>query len=68
MKTTRKKRSLNEYRQSKEYGYVNPTTIKRNSTDTKIIALIKKFPNNSELGAAVRRQFASNKVNNEGVG
>jgi hypothetical protein len=68
MKTT-KKRSLNEYRQSKEYGYTNPTTVKRNSTETRIITLIKKFPNNSELGEAVRRQFTiTERVDNEGVG
>tara|TARA_R100001015_G_C4622720_1_gene180278 strand:- start:1056 stop:1205 length:150 start_codon:yes stop_codon:yes gene_type:complete len=47
-----KKRSLNEYRQSKDYGYKNP---KRKKLSIK--ELCKMYPNNADLGAVIREMF-----------
>ena len=51
-----KQRSLNELRQEKEFGYKHPVT-KNNSinVDSKhIIELVKKYPNDADLGKQVR--------------
>jgi hypothetical protein len=49
---------LNELRQEKEYGYKNPTTKidhkKVNLNPQHIIDLVKKYPNDIELGKNVR--------------
>ena len=57
MENTLKQR-LNELRQEKEYGYVVPQSeINYNSVNLDpqhIIDLVKKYPNDSELGKNVR--------------
>ena len=51
-----KQRSLNELRQEKEFGYKNPVVQKKEiNVDSKvIIELVKKYPNDMELGKQVR--------------
>jgi hypothetical protein len=51
-----KQRSLNELRQEKEYGYKHPETQNKNlNVDPQyIIDLVKKHPNDSDLGKKVR--------------
>jgi hypothetical protein len=51
-----KQRSLNELRQEKEFGYKNPVTkTKKINVDSKhIIELMKKYPNDADLGKQVR--------------
>jgi hypothetical protein len=51
-----KQRSLNELRQEKEFGYKNPVTkTKKIDVDSKhIIELMKKYPNDGDLGKHVR--------------
>jgi hypothetical protein len=51
-----KQRSLNELRQEKEFGYKNPAVKKKEiKVDSKvIIELVKKYPNDSDLGKKVR--------------
>lgn len=55
---TLKKRTLNEIRQEKEFGYTPPT---KNTLKTKdnleIKNLIKKYPNDFELGKAIRMLY-----------
>jgi hypothetical protein len=49
-----KQRSLNELRQEKEFGY-KQQTIKNINVDPKhIIDLVKKYPNDADLGKNVR--------------
>jgi|688.fasta_scaffold2202781_2 hypothetical protein len=52
------KHSLNELRQEKEYGYVVPRSEinynKINLDPQHIIDLVKKYPNDSELGKNIR--------------
>ena len=51
-----KQRTLNELRQEKEFGYKNPSTKQRkiNVDPQHIIDLVKKYPNDSDLGRNVR--------------
>ena len=51
-----KQRSLNELRQEKEFGYKNPVVQKKEiNVDSKtIIELVKKHPNDADLGKKVR--------------
>jgi len=51
-----KQRSLNELRQEKEFGYKNPEVQKKEiNVDSKvIIELVKKYPNDADLGKKVR--------------
>ena len=55
---TIKERSLNELRQEKEYGYRPPVghiNYKKLNLDPQhIVDLVKKFPNDSDLGKNVR--------------
>jgi hypothetical protein len=57
METT-KKRTLNELRQEKEYGYrspINQKTFQSSKVDSQhIVDLTKKYPNDAELGKNVR--------------
>jgi hypothetical protein len=58
-----KKRTLNEYRQNKEFGYKNPKTEtviddyyrKVDFDPQHIVDLIKNFPNDKELGCEIRK-------------
>jgi hypothetical protein len=55
-----KKRSLNEYRQSKEFGYMNPKKEEINRVGwLKDIfrAYMKLYPNDAELGSVLRQIF-----------
>lgn len=47
-----KKRTLNEYRQSKDFGYSNPKDNKLSLKE-----LCKMYPNDADLGAEVRKMF-----------
>jgi hypothetical protein len=53
-----KKRSLNELRQEKEYGYKTPlnqvVNKKINLDPQYIVDLMKKYPNDADLGENVR--------------
>jgi len=51
-----KQRSLNELRQEKEFGYKHPVVQKKEiNVDSKtIIELVKKHPNDADLGKKVR--------------
>lgn len=51
-----KQRSLNELRQEKEFGYKPPVVQKKEiNVDSKvIIELVKKYPNDMDLGKEVR--------------
>ena len=51
-----KQRSLNELRQEKEFGYKHPVVEKKEiNVDSKtIIDMVKKYPNDMELGKQVR--------------
>jgi hypothetical protein len=51
-----KQRSLNELRQEKEFGYKNPTINYKNlNVDPQyIIDLVRKYPNDADLGKNVR--------------
>jgi len=59
-----KKRTLNELRQEKEYGYKKPETISNyykvvNFDCQYVVDLIKKYPNNMELGMEIRNYYES---------
>jgi hypothetical protein len=59
-----KKRTLNELRQEKEYGYKQPKTISNyykvvNFDCQYVVDLIKKYPNNMELGMEIRNYYES---------
>jgi len=45
-----KKRTLNELRQEKTYGYTNPEQPRPTITE-----LINKYPNDTELGKQIRK-------------
>jgi len=48
--------TLNELRQEKEYGYKNPSIRSNQSVDPEhIINLVKKYPNDADLGREVRK-------------
>jgi hypothetical protein len=48
--------TLNELRQEKEYGFKNPAIKTKHSVDPQHIAnLVKKHPNDAELGREVRK-------------
>ena len=48
--------TLNELRQEKEYGYKNPRIKKSQTIDIQhIINMLKKYPNDVELGRKVRK-------------
>lgn len=48
-----KKRTLNEYRQTKDSNYNNPhSPVERN-----INLLCRIYPNDSDLGAVIRKHF-----------
>ncbi len=53
---TIKKRTLNELRQEKEFGYKTPTNINKTPTiDTELITdMVKTFPNDADLGKNIR--------------
>jgi hypothetical protein len=53
---TIKKRTLNELRQEKEFGYKTPTNNNKTLTiDTElIIDMVKTFPNDTDLGKNIR--------------
>lgn len=68
-----KKRTLNELRQNKDFGYKPP--IQENETvkdyyqkvkfdSQHIVNLIKKFSNDQDLGFEIRKYFLSLKQNN----
>jgi hypothetical protein len=48
-----KKRTLNEYRQTKDTVYTNPNSPVENS----INYLCALYPNNAELGEQIRKHF-----------
>ena len=48
-----KKRSMNEYRQTKDSHYVNPHT----SVEYGITYLCSIYPNDADLGAEIRKHF-----------
>ena len=48
-----KKRTLNEYGQSKEYGYNNKEVRKWSVEE-----LCKRYPNDTELGKEIRKMFS----------
>ena len=60
-----KNRTLNEYRQNKEFGYKNPKTetviddyYRKVDFDPQyIVDLIKNFPNDSDLGKEIRKYY-----------
>lgn len=61
-----KSRTLNELRQEKEFGYKQP--IKKIVIESEpildskeIVELIKKYPNDYELGNALRKYYLSKK-------
>ena len=59
-----KKRTLNELRQEKEYGYKQPKIISNyykvvNFDCQYVVDLIKKYPNNTELGMEIRNYYES---------
>jgi len=58
-KKTRRKRTLNEYRQVKDNVYKNPTTSLTSNRYLELIENIKKlckqYPADEDLGGAVRR-------------
>ena len=58
-----KKRSLNEIRQEKEYGYENPRKEGLQSLMLKlgaeVLALRSKYPNDKEFGAEVDKLIKS---------
>jgi len=59
-----KKRTLNELRQEKEYGYKQPKTISNyykvvNFDCQHVVDLIKKYQNNMELGMEIRNYYES---------
>jgi len=64
-----KKRTLNELRQEKEYGYRQPINKKSKVVEDYykvvnfdcqyVVDLIKKFPNNTELGKEIRNYYKS---------
>jgi len=58
-----KKRSLNEIRQEKEYGYENPRKEGLQSLMLKlgaeVLALESRFPNDSDLGREIRKAVKS---------
>lgn len=56
-----KKRTLNELRQTKDSVYENKQTKEVKINPTKIIELIKKYPNDYDLGNAVRNYFLNTK-------
>jgi hypothetical protein len=51
-----KQRSLNELRQEKEFGYKHPVVKKKeiNVDSQQIIELVKKYPNDADLGKQLR--------------
>ena len=59
-----KKRTLNELRQEKEYGYKQPKKISNyykvvNFDCQYVVDLIEKYPNNMELGMEIRNYYES---------
>lgn len=60
-----KERTLNEYRQSKDFGYNPPKNHKMvkdyyrkvNFDPQYMVDLIKKFPNDKELGREIRNYY-----------
>ncbi len=60
-----KKRTLNEYRQSKEFGYKEPETVTTvddyykevNFEPKYVVDLIKENPNDTDLGEAIRKYY-----------
>ena len=58
-----KKRTLNEYRQTKDTVYKKPTEVVQdyhktiNFDQQIIINLIKKYPNDADLGKEVRKYY-----------
>lgn len=54
-----KQRSLNELRQEKEFGYKQQTVKNINVDPKQIIDLVKKYPNDSDLGKQVRSYLIS---------
>jgi hypothetical protein len=67
-----KKRTLNELRQNKDFGYKPPIqeseTVKDYYRKVKfdsqyIVDLIKKFPNDQDLGAEIKKYFSFLKNN-----
>ena len=51
--------TLNELRQEKEYGYKNPSIRSNQSVDPEhIINLVKKYPNDADLGREVRKYLS----------
>ncbi len=49
----KKKRTLNEYRQTKDSHYTNPVT----PVEYNISLLCRIYPNDAELGAIIRKHF-----------
>tara|TARA_R110000803_G_scaffold153388_1_gene218317 strand:+ start:226 stop:435 length:210 start_codon:yes stop_codon:yes gene_type:complete len=58
-----KKRTLNEYRQTKDIVYIKPTEVAQdyhktiNFNQQIIIDLIKKYPNDADLGKEIRKYY-----------
>jgi|TARA_R100000278_G_C5332694_1_gene115282 hypothetical protein len=48
-----KKRTLNEYRQSKDFGYNNKVVRK-----CSVGEMCKRYPNDAELGREIRKIFS----------
>ena len=56
-----KKRSINELRQTKDTVYVAPKTNSKVIFDIKtVVDLIKKYPNDSDLGGIIRKFYLNN--------
>jgi hypothetical protein len=49
----KKKRTLNEYRQTKDSYYISPNT----PVEYNIALLCRIYPNDAELGAKIRKHF-----------
>jgi hypothetical protein len=61
-----KVRTLNELRQEKEFGYKQPTkkiviNSEPNLDSKEVIKLIKQYPNDYELGGALRKYYLNKK-------
>ena len=56
-----KKRSINELRQTKDTVYVAPKANSKVIFDIKtVVDLIKKYPNDSDLGGIIRKFYLNN--------
>jgi hypothetical protein len=55
-----KKRTLNELRQVKDVVYKNPRSSAKKKSQV-ILELINNYPNDADLGSAIRKLFSDEK-------